>query len=226
MKNILVCCSISMLISIQSLSAQSQLVNELSDAVIEVTGSFMDNPYHHANTIKIVDLAKEFIAVTDEMITNASISSSSLAKTDLPYLKNMERILRCLDFVVASIAGYSRKGIDATEWESIFHPAINGFGWSYKVIFSTEDIIFYEYRKDKFRLVLAKNIRPKNDDFFSDGNMDAIYCYTYMPHSKEEYVFFKSNVMGGYYQFVECGDDETEYIIISKVSSKKGSAFK
>ena len=128
MKNILVCCSISMLISIQSLSAQSQLVNELSDAVIEVTGSFMDNPYHHANTIKIVDLTKEFITVTDEMITNASISSSSLAKTDLPYLKNMERILRCLDFVVASIAGYSRKGIDATEWESIFHPAINGFG--------------------------------------------------------------------------------------------------
>ena len=214
----------SMLISIQSLSAQSQMVSEMSDAVIEVTGSFMDNPYHHANTEKVLDITKKYLSITDELITKACLSNSPQVQSDLPYLNNMKEILKCLDFVVASIAGYSRSGIDAAKWESIFHPVIDAFGWSYKVIHSTDDIIFYEYSKDKFRLVLAKNVRPKKD-FFSDGNINGIYCYTYNPYSKKEYVFHQRNVFGGYYQFVECGDDETEYRIISKVKSKRGSAF-
>ena len=223
MRQLLLCSVVSILISIQSLSAQSQLVNEMSNAVTELTGSFMDNPYHHSNTIKLYDLTQRFKKTTDEVYSEALCSSHPQASSDLPYLRNMKGILKCLDFVVANIAGYSRGGIDATEWEGIFHYIMPGFGWTYKVIHSTEDIVFYEYTKDNFRMVMAKNIRPKKEG--GDYNACGFSCYTYIPRFKEHHSFLKRIVFGGNYQFVEYGDDETRYKKISKVSSKRGNTF-
>lgn len=208
-----------MLISIQLLSAQSQLVNEMSNAVTELTGSFMDNPYHHSNTIKLYDLTQQFKKTADEVYSEALYSNHLQASSDLPYLRNMKGILKCLDFVVANIAGYSRGGIDAAEWEGMFHYIMPGFGWTYKVIHSTEDIVFYEYSKDNFRMVLAKNIRPKKDG--GDYNANSFSCYTWQPVYKEHYAFTSRVVFGGNYQFVEYGDDEIKYKKISKVSSKR-----
>ena len=214
---------VAMLISIQLLSAQSQLINEMLNAVTELTGSFMDNPNHHSNTIKIYDLTQQFKKTTDELYSEALYSSHPQASLDLPYLRNIKEILKCLDFIVANIAGYSRRGIDAAEWESIFHYIMPGFGWTYKIIHSTEDIVFYEYCKDNFRLVLAKNIRPKKDG--GDYNANSFSCYTWQPVYKEYYAFTSRVVFGGNYQFVEYGDDETKYKKISKVSSKRGFDF-
>ena len=223
MRRLFVCCMVSILISIQPLSAQSQLVNEMSNAVTELTGSFMDNPYHHSNTIKLYDLTQQLKKTTDEVYSEALYSNHPQASSDLPYLRNLRGILICLDFVVANIAGYSRGGIDATEWEGMFHYILPGFGWTYKVIHTTEDIVFYEYSKDNFRMVLAKNIRPKKDG--GDYNANSFSCYTWQPVCKEHYAFTSRVVFGGNYQFVEYGDDETKYIEISKVSSKRGTNF-
>lgn len=223
MRRIILCGVVSMLISIQLLSAQSQLVNEMSNAVTELTGSFMDNPYHHSNTIKLYDLTQNFRKTTDEVYSEALYSNHPQASSDLPYLRNMKSILKCLDFVVANIAGYSRGGIDAAEWEGMFHYIMPGFGWTYKVIHSTEDIVFYEYTKDNFRMVMAKNIRPKKEG--GDYNACGFSCYTYIPRFKEQHAFLKRIVFGGDYQFVEYGDDETIYKKISKVSSKRGNTF-
>ena len=154
MRKFILCGVVSMLISIQLLSAQSQLVNEMSNAVTELTGSFMDNPYHHSNTIKLYDLTQQFKKTADEVYSEALYSNHPQASSDLPYLRNMKGILKCLDFVVANIAGYSRGGIDAAEWEGMFHYIMPGFGWTYKVIHSTEDIVFYEYSKDNFKMVV------------------------------------------------------------------------
>jgi len=219
MRKFILCGVVSMLISIQLLSAQSQLVNEMSNAVTELTGSFMDNPYHHSNTIKLYDLTQQFKKTADEVYSEALYSNHPQASSDLPYLRNMKGILKCLDFVVANIAGYSRGGIDAAEWEGMFHYIMPGFGWTYKVIHSTEDIVFYEYSKDNFRMVLAKNIRPKKDG--GDYNANSFSCYTWQPVYKEHYAFTSRVVFGGNYQFVEYGDDEIKYKIISKVSSKR-----
>ena len=223
MRKFILCGVVSMLISIQLLSAQSQLVNEMSNAVTELTGSFMDNPYHHSNTIKLYDLTQQFKKTADEVYSEALYSNHPQASSDLPYLRNMKGILKCLDFVVANIAGYSRGGIDAAEWEGMFHFIMPGFGWTYKVIHSTEDIVFYEYSKDNFRMVLAKNIRPKKDG--GDYNANSFSCYTWQPVYKEHYAFTSRVVFGGNYQFVEYGDDETKYKKISKVSSKRGTDF-
>lgn len=223
MKRLLFCSVFSTLISIQFLSAQSQLTNEMSNAVTELAGSFMDNPYHHSNTIKIYNITKQFKNTIDEIYSEALYSNHPQASSDLPYLRNLKGILKCLDFIVANIAGYSRGGIDATEWEGVFHYVMPGFGWTYKVIHSTEDIVFYEYSKDNFRMVLAKNIRPKKES--GDYNANSFSCYTWQPVYKEYYAFTSRVVFGGNYQFVEYGDDETEYKKISKVSSKRGTDY-
>ena len=223
MRRFLLFCMFNTIYFIPSTWAQSQVVNELSNAVTELTGSFMDNPNHHSNTIKLYDLTQQFKKITDEVYSEALYSNHPQVNSDLPYLRNMKGILKCLDFIVANITGYSRGGVDATEWENIFHYILPGFGWTYKVINSTEDVVFYEYCKDNFKMVLAKNLRPKKDG--GDYNACSFSCYTWQPVYKEHYAFTSRVVFGGNYQFVEYGDDETKYKKISKVSSKRGSDF-
>ena len=72
-------------------------------------------------------------------------------------------------------------------------------------------------------MVLAKNIRPKKES--GDYNANSFSCYTWQPVYKEYYAFTSRVVFGGNYQFVEYGDDETEYKKISKVSSKRGTDY-
>ena len=211
------------MISIQTSNAQSQLINEMTNAVTELTGSFLDNPYHHSNTIKIYDLTQDFKKTTDEVYSEALFSNHPQASSDLPYLSNMKKILNCLDFITANIAGYSRGGMDATEWDATFNPILSGFGWTWEVIHTTSDIVFYEYRKENFKMVLAKNIRPKKDG--GDYNANSFSCYAWQPVYKEYYAFTNRVVFGGKYQFVEYGDDETKFIKITKVTSKRGTNF-
>lgn len=223
MRRFLFFCMFSTIYFIPSTWAQSQVVNEMSNAVTELTGSFMDNPNHHSNTIKLYDLTQQLKKITDELYSEALYSNHPQANSDLPYLRNMKGILKCLDFIVANIAGYSRGGVDAAEWENFFHYILPGFGWTYKVIHSTDDVVFYEYSKDNFKMVLAKNIRPKKDG--GDYNANSFSCYTWIPTFKEHHAFTSRVVFGGNYQFVEYGDDETKYKKISKVSSKRGTDF-
>ncbi len=214
---------VSFLFTSMSSRAQSQLINEMSDAITELAGSFLDNAYHHSNTIKIYELTQTFKKTVDEVYEEAFLSNHPQAKTDLPYLNNHKRILKCLDFITANIAGYSRGGIETTEWESLFHPVLSSFGWTWEIIHSTTEVVFYEYKKDNFKMVLAKNIRPAKDG--GDYNANSFSCYTWQPTYKEHYAFISRVVFGGNYQFVEYGDDEINYKKISKVTSKRGTNF-
>lgn len=47
---------ISLIVISLPIKAQSSDVQRLSDAVTQIVGSFMDNPYHHDNTIKIISV--------------------------------------------------------------------------------------------------------------------------------------------------------------------------
>lgn len=215
MRRILVCSVVSLLIPIQSLMAQSQVAKEMSDYVTLIVGSFMDNPAHHSNTLKIYDLTQKGKKLLDDM--NYTVPPS--LKADINSINNMQDILRGLDFLTANIVGRSRGGLDALLWETYYIPILNAFGWDWKVIFSTSDIIFYEYIKDDFKMVLAKNIRPKKDG--GDYNAISFSCYTWQPVYKQHYPFTSRVVFGGNYQFVEFCDDETEFVNITKVSSKR-----
>lgn len=208
-----------MMFVIHSSHAQSQIVSEFAEAVTELTGSFLDNPYHHDNTLEIYEVSVKFKKALEEMYSNVPLE----AEMDFYRIKNMRCIIKCLDFVVANIAGYSRGGINASEWENTFLPIMSGFGWTWKVLHSTSDIVFYEYTKDDFKMVLAKNIRPEKGE--ADYNACSFTCYTWQPVYKEHYVFSSRYVFGGNYQFVEYGDAITKYKTITRFSSKRGIPY-
>lgn len=212
-------CLVYLFVSVHSMHAQSQIVQDLANAVIDMTGSFMDNPNHHSNTLKISKSADEFKSIIDELYRQ----TPPCVQEDLHMLSNMKRIVKCLDFVTANIAGYSRGGIDSGEIESILNPIFDSFGWTWKVIHSTEDVVIYEYCKDNFRMVLAKNKLPKKD--IGDFNAVAFSCDTWDPKWKRYSSGVRRVVFGGNYQFVDYGDDENKYKPISRVVSKRGTKF-
>ena len=207
------------LIPLLGMNAQSQVVRDMTNALTELTGSFLDNPYHHSNTVKVNDLTQQFKSTIDEMYRQVPRE----AEADFYTIINMKKIVKCLDFVTANISGYSRGGYDATEWETIFNQIMPSFGWTWKVIHSTEDIIFFEYSKDNFKMVLAKNILPKKD--YGDYNAVAFACDSWNSRLKRVISGTRRVVFGGNYQFVTFGDDENKYNKISKVASKRGTSF-
>jgi hypothetical protein len=91
------------------------------------------------------------------------------------------------------------------------------------VLSSTPDIILYEYQKDGFKMVLAKNVRPKLNG--GDYNAVSYQCYAKSRYSKKDEMFTGRVVFGGNYQFVNCGDDTVPYVKITKVTSKRGTNF-
>ena len=199
--------------------AQSKVVTDMTNALTELVGSFLDNPYHHSNTVKVNDLTQQFKSTIDEMYRQVPRE----AEADFYAIINMKKIVKCLDFITANISGYSRGGYDAAEWEATFNQIMPSFGWTWKVIHSTEDIIFFEYSKDSFKMVLAKNILPKKD--YGDYNAVAFACDSWDPRLKRVTSGTRRIVFGGNYQFVTFGDDENKYDKITKVASKRGTSF-
>jgi hypothetical protein len=207
------------LIPLLGMNAQSQVVRDMTNALTELTGSFLDNPYHHSNTVKVNDLTQQFKSTIEEMYRQVPRE----AETDFYAILNMKKIIKSLDFITANISGYLRGGYDAAEWEATFNAIMPSFGWTWKVIHSTEDIIFFEYSKDNFKMVLAKNILPKKD--YGDYNAVAFACDSWDPRLKRVTSGTRRVVFGGNYQFVTFGDDENKYNKISKVASKRGTSF-
>ncbi|MBR3530191.1 MAG: hypothetical protein IKN83_02370 [Bacteroidaceae bacterium] len=200
--------------------SQSPLVKELSDAVTELTGSFLDNPYNHNNTLKVFDLTKKFKKATDDLYNEALRSNHSQAEIDLKYIKNIQAVLKTLDFLVGSISGYLRGGLNVEYTENILHPLLDSFGWTWEITHVAKpDLVFYEYKKGSFKMVLVKNTRPQKD--YDDYNVCTYECYTWEPVTKTNLMFTMGNVCGGNYIFVENGDSEIPFKNITKVSSKR-----
>ena len=202
---------------IQTVFSQSQIVQELSEAVTDLTGSFMDNPNHHDNTLKIYEHSQKFNEVVEEMLDQAPYGSR-----DYYALKNMQKILKSLEHVSAGISEKYPASVDGSDFE-FFSTLFDSFGWSKVILHSTSDIILYEYSKGNFRLVMAYNIRPKLNR--GDYNEVSYQCYARSRYTKKDEMFFGRVLFGGNYQFVVCGDDTIPYIKITKVTSKRGSNF-
>ena len=213
----LIVLSLLALTSFLGINAQSQIVSQLSDAVTDLTGSFMDNPYHHSNTVKIYENTTKFNSLIKEMLEQAPFGS-----TDYYQLKNMQKILKGLEHITAGVNDRYPASVDAEDFEAL-NSIFNAFGWTWSVLSSTPDIILYEYQKDGFKMVLAKNVRPKLNG--GDYNAVSYQCYAKSRYSKKDEMFTGRVVFGGNYQFVNCGDDTVSYVKITKVTSKRGTNF-
>lgn len=200
----------------QEVKAQSAIVTEFTDGVNDIVGSFMDNPYHHDNTVKIYDICERYLKLADEMLTQAPYQS-----TDHDYLSNAKGMLRCLDFITGNITNSMGGGLDGGLFEYYFRPALSAFGWTWKVVKSTDDIILYEYVKDNFKMMLTRNTRPTKDG--GDYNAVTYECYTWQKVYKENYMICGRVIFGGNYEVVQIKDDSTtDYHNITKLTSKRG----
>lgn len=203
--------------SFLGINAQSQIVSQLSNAVTDLTGSFMDNPYHHSNTIKIYEHTTKFNSLIKEMLEQAPYGS-----TDYYQLKNMQKILKGLEHITAGVNDKYPDSVDAEDFEAL-NSIFNAFGWTWSVLSSTSDIILYEYQKEGFKMVLARNVRPKLNG--GDYNAVSYRCYANSRYTNKDEMFTGRVLFGGNYQFVKCGDDTVPYVKITKVTSKRGMNF-
>lgn len=201
----------------QNINAQSDIVSQLAEAVTDVTGSFMDNPYHHENTIKMHRNAKDLISSCEQLKR-----ISKLGSMEYYQLQNMEKILKGLEHVTAGIIGNYPASVDGNDFEYL-NNAFRAFHWTWSVIHDTEDIELYEYKKENFKMIIAKNKRPKLNG--GDYNAVSYNCYAKSRYTKKDEVFMGKVLFGGNYQYVECCDDKTNYVPITKVTSKRGTKF-
>lgn len=201
--------------------AQSAIVTEFTDGVNDIVSSFMDNPYHHDNTVKIYDICERYLKLADEMLTQAPYPS-----TDHDYLSNVKGILRCLNFITGNIANSMGGGLDGGLFEYYFRPVLSAFGWTWKVVKYTDDIILYEYVKNNFKMMLTRNTRPAKDG--GDYNAVTYECYTWQKVYKENYMFCGRVSFGGDYEVVQYVDDtiNKDYHNVTRLTSKRGSTFK
>ena len=85
-------------IPIQTLKAQSPTINLLSETIVDLTGSFLDNPDHHENTEKVSELTIGFLNDVINLYDHVKYSDDPRIEMDKIMLSNMRNILRCLDF--------------------------------------------------------------------------------------------------------------------------------
>ena len=215
MKKVLLLITSATFILLQGMKAQSQIVMELSNGVTDLVGSFLDDPYHHDNTVNIYDLTKKAKTAVEELSRKAPYGSS-----DYYSLQNMQTILKVLEHITAGVLDRYPASVDANDFESL-NPIFDSLGWNWKVIHSTSDIILYEYQKGLFKMVIAKNTLPKKNG--GDYNAVSYNCYAWSRFTKKNEMFTGRVLFGGNCQFVECCDDKTKYTKITKVSSKRGA---
>ncbi len=197
---------------------QSQLVSDLTNAVGDIAGSFLDNPYNHSNTNIVHDKTVRLKGILDELYRQVPRE----AQQDYYAILNMQKLQRCLEHITAGILERSPASVSASDMEE-FNSLFYSFGWKKEIIKYTEDIVLYEYSKDAFKMVLAENTRPKKKD--GDYNSVSYQCYEWSPRQKKHSAFMGRVLFGGNYQFVLCRDNVVKYRKITKVTSKRGSSF-
>ncbi len=212
--NIVIIC----FLAFQASWAQSQLVSDLTNAVVDMAGSFLDNPYNHSNTKIVYENTIRLKGVLDELYRQVPRE----AYQDYYAILNMQKLQRSLEHITAGILERSPASVSASDIEE-FNSLLYSFGWKKEIIKYTEDIVLYEYSKDAFKMVLAENTRPKKKD--GDYNSVSYQCYEWSSRLKKHLAFTGRVLFGGNYQFVLCGDNVVKYTKITKVTSKRGSSF-
>lgn len=208
------------IVAITRANAQLQDVNSMADAFPDFMMSFIDNPYHHANTLKIHGMIGKLDSELKDLSAEALQYGSP---TDYYTVANMQNLLRILDFFTGNIAGYFRGSLSADDVEATLNPIFKASRWTWHIIATTTDLEFYEYTNGSFKMVLVKNTRPQTDK--EDYNYCSFKCYTWSAITKESYWFVNKSVSGGCYRFVEYGDDTNPYKKITKVTSERNFVY-
>ena len=142
-------------------------------------------------------------------------------------IEKMKLLVDAIDEFVGCIAGYVRGGVESPTFDQILKPLFDKFGWESKIVaVQCEDIIFFEYSKGGFKMLLAYNTRPMPERFRQDITHEyhdnQVDCYTYFKELRKTDIFTVLVVRGGKYRLVQYKDDnKTQYNTLTKATSKR-----
>ena len=215
--------------SSQSLIKQQFMaeVDVVTNVVTDCAMSFIDNPYHHSNTKKIYDLMDKSEKTLRDY--NEKYWSMSILDDNTYYkITNSLKYTKILSELTGGIGYNYRCRFNASDFETLVMPVLNMSGWSWKAVAHSDYAIAYEFQKEKFKMLLVKNILPATTKEQMDRgefsvNMIRYDLFYYNVQLKRERMYTASWVDGGEYILVKFIDDENQeaYPKTTKMTSVK-----
>lgn len=204
-------------------------LEEVNNMTYDYVGSFLKNPENHENTLRVFRSLQTISKFYNEQY---AIRFELLSKFDnyktRQYVDQIEKVKLLVDAIdnfIGDIAGYVRAGVESPTFDYILKPLFEQFGWECKTLpIQCQDIIFFEYSKGNFKMLLAYNTRPMPDkqDLTGKYNDTEVSCYTYFKEFRETNVFSKYVVRGGKYRLIQYKDSKnTNYHSLTKATSKR-----
>jgi len=206
-------------------------LEELNNITYDYVASFMEFPNNHDNTLKVFRGLQEVSKFYDDQYNKRfellSRFDNYKTRQYVDQIEKMKLLVDAIDEYVGCVAGYVRAGVDSPTFDQMLKPLFQQFGWESKIIpIQCDDIMFCEYSKDGFKMLLAYNTRPIPDRFRQDITKEyhdnQVDCYTYFREFRETSVFTGLVVRGGKYRLVQYKDSQkSNYHQLTKATSKR-----
>lgn len=225
------------LLCVMPMSAQDMFdqslkdLEELNNITYDYIASFLDYPDKHENTLKVFRGLQEVSKFYDDQYNKRFelLSRFDNYKTR-QYVDQIEKtklLVDAIDEFIGCVAGYVRAGVESPTFDQMLKPLFDKFGWECKIVaVQCQDIVFFEYSKGGFKMLLAYNTRPMPERFRQDitgeYHDNQVDCYTYFKEFRETSIFTGLVVRGGKYRLVQYKDDnKTQYHTLTKATSKR-----
>ena len=140
-------------------------LEKLNNITYDYVASFLEYPSNHENTIKVFrglqDLSKFYDDQYNKRFELLSRFDNYKTREYVNQIEHCKYLIDAIDEIVGRVAGYVRAGVESPVFDQILKPLFDKFGWNSKIIpVQCQDIVFFEYSKDVFKMLLAFNTRP------------------------------------------------------------------
>lgn len=203
-------------------------LEELNNLTCDYIASFLEYPDNHENTLKVFHKLQTVSKFYDEQYKKKFNMLSEFDNYKVrQYFDKIEKVkllVDAIDIFVGNIVGYIRPGVESSTFDNLLKPLFEQFGWECKILpVQCQDIIFFEYSKGKFKMLLAYNIRPVSDGIRQGKyNDNEVCCYTYFEEFRETNIFAGYVVRGGKYKLIQFKDSQnTDYHSLTKATSRR-----
>lgn len=223
----------STLLRAQDMFDQSlESLEELNNLTYDYIASFLEHPDNHENTLRVfhkLQTVGEFYKEQyDRRFELLSKYDNYKTRQYIAQIEKAKLLVDGIDEFVGNIAGYIRAGVESSTFDYLLKPLFEQLGWECKILpVQCQDIVFFEYSKGEFKMMLAYNTRPAPDNMqfinvTGKYNDNEVSCYTYFKEFHETTIFAGYVVRGGKYRLIQYKDNQKkDYHNLTKATSKR-----
>lgn len=154
--------------STELLQKMNATYESMLNTITDLTSSFCDNAYHHANTVKINYYCGEFSkSIEDAKSACVRYNVSSMYEK----FDGIANIINGLKKLTDNFSGHYGMPISESEWYYVLQMLTSYGGWTEKVILEN-----YQYAtvkeyisRDGFKMTIVMNLHPKNSNYSTDN---------------------------------------------------------